>query len=97
MDSGYDLYPHYERALKLRKNAIEKSSIFPANKEALISFLNNLDASGVSKAQQISYLSRILPIVKLLGETTFKGVSKKRMEDVFAAWRNTRSYKQARV
>lgn len=97
MDDGHHLYPQYERALESRKRWIAESSLSPANKESILSFLNKLDANGTSKAQQLSYLSRLSPIAQLLGETPFKEASKKQMEEVFAAWRKKRDYKQASI
>jgi site-specific recombinase XerD len=81
------LYPHLEKRLEKDKKRIENAQISQVNREHLKAFLVKLEADGVSKPQIISYVDRLLPIAKILGDTDFKQATKRDMEGVFAQLR----------
>jgi len=90
-----ELYPQIERSLQTAtKNLKESKEICEENRQALIDFLTKLSADGTSSAQRLSYLHRIVPIAKLMGNTTFKTITKKQMEGIIAKYRDERKPKQ---
>lgn len=90
-----ELYPQLERNLHSAiKSLKESEEICKENRQALIDFLTKLEADGTSSAQRLSYISRIRPIAKLMGNMTFKSVTKKQMEGIIAKYRTIRKLKQ---
>ena len=95
-----ELYPWYEKQIeRIKKRIASAGSISKENSDALLSFVTKLQADGTSKAQQLSYMSRLFPIARLIGKTRFQDVTRKQMEEVFATWRSGRKepYKLASV
>lgn len=91
-----ELYPKVEKALKnATKKLKETEEVCKENRQALIDFQIKLEADGTSTAQRLSHLHRIVPIAKMLGNTSFKTVTKKQMEGIIAKYRTTRELKQA--
>jgi site-specific recombinase XerD len=97
MDRKEELYPKTRKRLeKTKENLKESKDVLQANKDSLLEFMTKLGADGTSTSQMVSYMDRLTPIAKLLGNKKFKDATKQDVTRVFAEYRK-KGYKQASI
>jgi len=90
MDRKEMLYPDSQRRLDRAKGRLMMAKTANVNKTYLLDYLKKIQADGTGKAQMISYLDRLIPILELVGHRDLRKVTKKEMEDIFSEYRGRR-------
>jgi len=97
MDKKSMLYPRYARHMENYKEKLLKLDVPEPNKQKFLAFMTKVEADGTGEAQRLSYFQRVIPFIELIGDTELKDVTKSQMEQIIAAWRNGKNYKQSTI
>ena len=92
------VYPTATRRIETGTARIKNSKrILEQNKNDFFDFLKRLEANGISQHQRISYISRLYPIMEIVGDKSFKSLTKRDMESIFSEYRKRHNYKQSSI